>query len=84
MSARNPFPVRRPYPVTATGLIDFLVDGVYPLQEAHLRQYVAVEYAKRLAAGGYCGLVTPRGRCAFHPQRWCSPSSSSPATTRCI
>ncbi|MGW6217840.1 hypothetical protein [Streptomyces sp. NPDC055109] len=52
MSARNPFPVRRPYPVTATGLIDFLVDGVYPLQEAHLRQYAAVEYAKRLAAGG--------------------------------
>ncbi|MGW6261526.1 hypothetical protein [Streptomyces sp. NPDC055085] len=52
MSARNPFPACRPYPVTATGLIDFLVDGVYPLQEAHLRQYGAVEYAKRLAAGG--------------------------------
>ncbi|MFJ4895928.1 hypothetical protein ACIP5U_38995 [Streptomyces sp. NPDC088788] len=52
MSARNPFPMRRPRPVTATGLVDFLVEGVYPVQEAHLRHYGAVEYARRLAAGG--------------------------------
>ncbi|MFD6824650.1 hypothetical protein ACFWC5_30410 [Streptomyces sp. NPDC060085] len=38
MSVRAPFPVRRPRPVTATGLIDFFIDGVYPLQGAHLRR----------------------------------------------
>ena len=46
--SRNPFPHRRPTPVTASALVDWLSMSMKVTQEAHLRHFGALDYAKAM------------------------------------
>ncbi|MFI0265572.1 hypothetical protein [Streptomyces luteogriseus] len=52
MSGLSPFPFKRPTPVTAAALVDWFEAIMRDGQEAHLRRFGALEYAKALADGG--------------------------------